>query len=227
MLISVAIFIFYYLLNTSAFKMAREGEWHTFIGSWLSTFVMAPLGILFTYQSNKDSAIFNMDSYKEFFRILFCIREKRNIAFKEVIIDDPDYADGITRLDHIINNGDKFIEKNKLNILPAVKDIFFKEKDSSIDELNDNLEKVIEEFGNSRNKKVVAKINYFPILSVDTIVSPFTKKWMNIASLIIFPVGILIYVRAVKFRFRLLKDLNKVKTNAQELKDILIKEKLV
>ncbi|MBQ8257505.1 MAG: LptF/LptG family permease [Bacteroidaceae bacterium] len=226
-LISVAIFIFYYLLNTSAFKMAREGEWHTFIGSWLSTFVMAPLGILFTYQSNKDSAIFNMDSYKEFFRILFCIREKRNITFKEVIIDDPDYTDGIARLDHIINNGDKFIEKNKLNRLPAVKDIFFNEKDSSIDELNDNLEKVIEEFGNSRNKKVVAKINYFPVLSVDTIVSPFTKKWMNIASLIIFPIGILIYVRAVKFRFRLLKDLNKVKTNAQELKEILIKEKLV
>lgn len=226
-LISVAIFIFYYLLNTSAFKMAREGEWNTFIGSWLSTFVMAPLGILFTYQSNKDSAIFNIDSYKEFFRMLFCIREKRNIALKEVIIDDPDYVNGYRKAEQIISDCDKFIINNKLNKLPSVKEVFFKEKDKTIDELNDNLENLIEEFGNSRNKKVVAKINYFPVLSTNTIISPFSNKWINIISLVIVPMGIIIYIRAAKFRFRLFKDLNKVKENSKELNEILIKDKLV
>ncbi len=226
-LISVAIFILYYLLNTSAFKMAREGEWNTFIGSWLSTFVMAPLGILFTYQSNKDSAIFNIDSYKEFFRILFCIREKRNIAFKEVIIDDPDYVNGYKKVEQIIGDCDKIINNNKFYKLPSVKEVFFKEKDNAIDELNDNLESLIEEFGNSRDKKVVAKINYFPVLSTDTITSPFRNKWINIISLIIVPVGIIIYIRAAKFRFRLFKDLNKVKENSKELNEILVKDKLV
>ncbi|MBQ8269803.1 MAG: LptF/LptG family permease [Bacteroidaceae bacterium] len=226
-LISVAIFIFYYLLNTSAFKMAREGEWNTFIGSWLSTFVMAPLGILFTYQSNKDSAIFNIDSYKEFFRMLFCIREKRNVALKEVIIDDPDYVNGYRKAEQIISDCDKFIINNKLNKLPSVKEVFFKEKDKTIDELNDNLENLIEEFGNSRNKKVVAKINYFPVLSTNTIISPFSNKWINIISLVIVPMGIIIYIRAAKFRFRLFKDLNKVKENSKELNEILIKDKLV
>ena len=226
-LISVAIFILYYLLNTSAFKMAREGEWNTFIGSWLSTFIMAPLGILFTYQSNKDSAIFNMDAYKAFFRTLFCLREKRNVTLKEVIIDDPDYSRGYNTLEYLSVEADNFIKENKLNHLPAIKDVFFKEKESAIDNLNESLEKFVEEFGNSRNKKVILKINEYPVMSTDTIVSPFTQKWLNILSMILIPVGVFIYFRAVKFRLRLAKDLVKVQENSKVIMEILTKEKLV
>ena len=66
-LISVATFILYYIFTTSGAKLAREGEWHTWFGAWLSTMVLAPLGIFFTYQANKDSGIFNGDSIKSFF----------------------------------------------------------------------------------------------------------------------------------------------------------------
>ncbi len=226
-LISVAIFILYYLLNTSASKLAREGEWNTFMGSWLSTFVLAPLGVLFTYQSNKDSAIFNLDAYKEFFRVLFCIKEKRNVTLKEVVIDDPDYSAGYEKLQEIINISHNFNEKREFNRIPSVKEIFFQEKDGSIDKLNDTLEELVSEFGNSRNKKVILKINQYPVLSVDTITSPFKQKWMNIASLLIIPVGILIYARAVKFRFRLAGDLCKTEENSKEIIEILTKDKLI
>jgi lipopolysaccharide export system permease protein len=207
--------------------MAREGEWNTFIGSWLSTFIMAPLGILFTYQSNKDSAIFNMDAYKAFFRTLFCLREKRNVTLKEVIIDDPDYSRGYNKMEYISNEAESFIANNKLNNLPSINDVFFKEKNNTIDNLNDTLEELIEEFGNSRNKKVILKINEYPVMSTNTIVSPFTQKWANILSIIIIPLGILIYCRAVKFRLRLAKDLLKVQDNSKVLMEILTKEKLV
>ncbi len=226
-LISVAIFILYYLLNTSASKLAREGEWNTFMGSWLSTFVLAPLGILFTYQSNKDSAIFNMDAYKEFFRALFCIREKRNITLKEVVIDDPDYSAGNNKLKNIIDTCYEFKAKKDLNKLPSVKEIFFNEADETIYKLNDTLEELVGEFGNSRNKKVILKINQYPVLSVETITSPFKQKWLNILSLVIVPVGILIYCRAVKFRLRLNKDLCKVEENSKEIVEILTKDKLI
>ena len=226
-LISVAIFILYYLLNTSAFKMAREGEWNTFIGSWLSTFIMMPLGILFTYQSNKDSAIFNMDAYKAFFRMLFCLREKRNVTLKEVIIDDPNYTAGYKKLVEITETANKFTKDNRLDKLPSIKDVFFKEKDNTIYDLNEKLESLIEEFGNSRNKKVIQKINDYPVLSIDTIVSPAEKKWINILLLVIVPAGIFIYLRTLKFRLRLAKDLAKVQETSNVIMEILNKEKLV
>jgi lipopolysaccharide export system permease protein len=91
-LISVATFILYYIFSTSGSKMAREGQWYVWYGVWLSTMVLAPLGAFFTYQANKDSGIFNGDSIKAFFRMVFAIPEKRHITIKEVIIEDPDYA---------------------------------------------------------------------------------------------------------------------------------------
>lgn len=203
MLISVAIFILYYLLNTSAYKMAREGEWHIWIGSWMSTLVLAPLGILFTYQSNKDSAIFNLDAYKAFFMSLFGISEKRHVTLKEVVIDDPDYRNNYKVLEEIHRDARLYKKNNKLKRLPSIKTVFFSESDSSLQALNDKLENLIEEMGNSRNKKVIQLLNVFPILSIDGVKSPFNIKWVNILSLVIFPVGIIIYLRAVRFRIGL------------------------
>lgn len=226
-LISVAIFIIYYLLNTSAYKMAREGEWYIWIGSWMSTLVLAPLGILFTYQSNKDSAIFNTDAYKAFFRSLFCIREKRNVTLKEVIINDPEYAADYKVLEDIHNEARLYKKNNHLKKLPAIKDIFFAQEDNTLPSLNDKLENLIEELGNSRNRKVIIHLNLFPVLTINAIKSPFTKRWLNILSLVLFPVGVFIYIRAIKFRLRLLKDLVTVEQNSKKIMDIFVKEKLV
>ena len=226
-LISVAIFILYYLLNTSAYKMAREGEWHIWVGSWLSTLVLAPMGILFTYQSNKDSAIFNTDAYKAFFMSLFGIREKRNVTLKEVVIDDPDYNNDYKILEEIHQEAREYKKRNKLKKLPSIGSVFFTTDDNKLLSLNEKLENTIEEMGNSRNKKVIQLLNLFPILAPEGIKSPFTVKWLNILSLVIFPIGIIIYVRAVRFRFRLLKDLVTVEQNSKTLMERIVKEKLI
>ena len=226
-LISVAIFILYYLLNTSAYKMAREGEWHIWVGSWLSTLVLAPMGILFTYQSNKDSAIFNTDAYKAFFMSLFGIREKRNVTLKEVVIDDPDYNNDHKILEEIHKEAREYKKRSKLKKLPSISCVFFTTDDSKLLSLNEKLESTIEEMGNSRNKKVIQLLNLFPILAPEGIKSPFTIKWLNILSLVIFPIGIIIYVRAVRFRFRLLKDLVTVEQNSKTLMERIVKEKLI
>lgn len=226
-LISVAIFILYYLLNTSAYKMAREGEWHIWVGSWLSTLVLAPMGILFTYQSNKDSAIFNTDAYKAFFMSLFGIREKRNVTLKEVIIDDPDYNNDYKILEEIHKEAREYKKRSKLKKLPSISSVFFTTDDNKLLSLNEKLENTVEEMGNSRNKKVIQLLNVFPILAPEGIKSPFTIKWLNILSLVIFPIGIIIYVRAVRFRFRLLKDLVTVEQNSKTLMERIVKEKLI
>lgn len=226
-LISVATFILYYIFNTSGSKMAREGEWEIWYGAWLSTLILTPLGIFFTYQANKDSGIFNGDSIAAFFRMLFAIPEKRHIAVKEVIIDTPDYVKDCAILNELHHEAREYKKINRLKKLPSISKIFFNENDVTIDSFNEKFENLIEEMGNSKNRKVIIHLNEFPILTPHATISPFKKRWLNIASLLIFPVGVFIYLRAVKFRIRLAKDLVKIESNSKKLISIIEKEKLI
>lgn len=61
--ISVVLFIVYYLIDNSGFKLAREDVWEVAPGIWLSSFCLLPLGLLFTYKAAKDSPVFNSEAY--------------------------------------------------------------------------------------------------------------------------------------------------------------------
>ena len=226
-LISVATFILYHIFDTAGYKMSREGEWHVWFGAWLSTMVLSPLGLFFTYQSNKDSEIFNSDSINRFFRILFAIPEKRNVTLKEVIIDDPDYAKAKDVMLELHNSAREYIKVNRLKNMPSIKSVFFNENDHTLDEFNDKMENIIEELGNSRNRKVVIMLNELPVLSPHATVSPFKRRALNILSIVVFPIGTIIYLRAIKFRRRLAKDLVRIEMNSKNIIEIINKEKLV
>ena len=68
--ISVLIFVIYYIIDSGATRVAKSGEMNIVLGTWMSTIVLAPLGAFFTYKSNKDSVVFNLDVYAAFFRAL-------------------------------------------------------------------------------------------------------------------------------------------------------------
>ena len=63
--ISVALFIFYYILDNIGLKMTVNGMWQPWQGMWLSSAVLLPLGIFLTYKATTDSAILNVDTYLE------------------------------------------------------------------------------------------------------------------------------------------------------------------
>jgi lipopolysaccharide export system permease protein len=65
--ISVLFFIFYYMVDTMGAKFAREGVWQVYQGMWLSSAVLAPIGIFLTYKSSTDSALLNSEAYTIFF----------------------------------------------------------------------------------------------------------------------------------------------------------------
>ena len=212
-LISVATFILYYIFTTSGAKMAREGEWHAWYGAWLSTMVLAPLGAFFTYHANRDSGIFNADSIKAFFNTLFAIPEKRNITVKEVIIEDPDYAKCGAALKELYNE----IQANKPRRVPSLKSVFFTPDNNALENINNRLEQTIDELGNSRERAVINALNEFPVLMTDTISSPFKKIWLNILSIVVLPLGIIIYLRAMFFRIRLSKDIGTIETTIESI----------
>ena len=69
--ISVVMFLIYYIIDNTGYKMAREALWPCWAGMWLSTFVLVPIGVFLTYKAAKDSALFNPDAWVKVFKIIF------------------------------------------------------------------------------------------------------------------------------------------------------------
>lgn len=61
--ISVILFIIYYILDTTGYKMAREGFWEAYKGMWLSSFVLFPLGMFLTWKAVTDASLFRSEAY--------------------------------------------------------------------------------------------------------------------------------------------------------------------
>ena len=226
-IISVATFILYYIFETSGSKMASEGEWNIWFGAWLSTMILAPLGFFFTYQANKDLGILKNDAIKEFFRKVFAISEKRNIPLKEIIIDDPDYEICYSELKEIYRDIRLYKMRNKLKQLPSIKYVFFNEKDKTLSEINERLEKNIEQLSHTRNRKIIIHLNEMPVLMTKAISSPFKYRLINILLFITSPLNIFIYARSIRFRIKLFIDLTKVEAKIKEINNIIRNEKYI
>ena len=210
--ISVLVFIIYFILDNSGFRMARSGMWSIWFGRLLSTAVLAPLAIFVTWKATNDSAVFNIDAYKEFFMKLLGLRMKRHYFGKEVIIHDPDYAADAQSLTTINEDIILYNKVHKLKRAPNFINVFFKyQPDHEIERINEELEKVIDDLTNTKNKYILHDINQYPVLSTKAHTRPFERKWLNIMAAIIIPLGPVLYFRMWRFRLRMDRDLRVVK----------------
>ncbi|MHB9055047.1 MAG: LptF/LptG family permease [Paludibacteraceae bacterium] len=65
--VSVILFVIYYIIDTTGYKMAREGFWDVFEGMWLSSAVLFPLGLFLTWKAVTDASLFRTESYIRIF----------------------------------------------------------------------------------------------------------------------------------------------------------------
>ncbi|MBR1807985.1 MAG: LptF/LptG family permease [Paludibacteraceae bacterium] len=61
--ISVVMFVIYYIIDNTGYKMAREDIWPVWAGLWLSSAVLLPIGIFLTYKAATDSALLNPEAW--------------------------------------------------------------------------------------------------------------------------------------------------------------------
>lgn len=217
-IVSVLVFIIYYILDNTGYRMARGGMWAIWFGKGLSPAVLIPLAAFVTYKATNDSIVFNMDAYKEFFMRLFGLRLKRSIFGKEVIIDDPDYQDDKERLRRISDELVAYSKEHRLVKAPNFIRVFFKYKpDHEIERINEELESIIEDLSNTKDKVVLHAINQYPVISTKAHTRPFERRWLNIIAAIIVPVGLTLYVRMWGFRVRLYRDLKVVRQTNETL----------
>lgn len=211
-LISVLVFIVYYILDNSGYRMARGGMWAIWFGNALAPAVLVPMAVFFTYKATNDSVVFNVDLYTDIFRRFFGLRVKRPIYRKEVVINDPDYAADLERLEYITSEIDLYSQSHRLKHAPNWIKVFFRyEPDHKIEAINEELETVIEDLSNSRDRTIVNHLSAYPIMSVKAHTRPFERRWLNIVSAVIVPFGLVLYLRVWRYRLRLWRDLRTVK----------------
>lgn len=83
--VSVILFIVYYIINNVGYKLARDGVWEVWQGMWLSSMVLFPLGVFLTYKAMNDSALFNTEAYGNFFRKVLGLKKKAIYDNEEAI----------------------------------------------------------------------------------------------------------------------------------------------
>ena len=217
-IVSVLVFIVYYILDNSGYQMARRGIWAIWFGELLATMVLVPLAVFVTYKANKDSAVFNFDAYRNLLMNLLGMRLKRNIMAKEVIINEPDYGRDAELLSEVTERAQAYAEAHRLKTAPNVKRVFFEyQTDNEMEEINRLLETAIDDLGNTRDKTILNLLNEYPIMSVKAHTRPFNRQWLNTAAAILVPVGLVLYIRMWRFRLRLLKDLRVVVHNNNQV----------
>lgn len=217
-LISVLVFIVYYILDNSGYRMARGGMWAVWFGKGLAPVALTPIAIFVTYKANKDSVVFNADLYKEFFMRLLGLRLKRHVFAKEVIINDPDYANDAITLKQMNADIDAYSKEHRLVSAPNIIDVFFNyKKDNEIERISEVLESVIEDLANTKDKILLHEMNKYPILATKAHTRPFEHKWLNIIAGVLVPVGAVLYIRMWTFRLRLYRDLRQIRQTNQAI----------
>ena len=207
-IISVGIFILYYIINTSGMKMARDGSINMVVGMWMSTFILTPAGAYLTFMANRDSVVFNLDAYLAFLRRLLGFRTKRHLFRKEVIITPPDVTADLQLAQSIRQEAEDYRQTKRLWLAPNYFRLFFRTRpDQRMEQLSDRIEELVEDLANTRDMHVLDTLNRVPFIYAHAHTTPFSRQWINYVFGVLFPLGLIIWVRAWRFRLRLARDL--------------------
>lgn len=210
-IVSVLVFIVYYILDNTGYRMARGDMWTVEFGKGLAPAVLVPLAGFVTYKANRDSMVFNIDQWKAVIMKALGWRTKRHVGGKEVIIEDPNYLEDRQSLLNMNTDIRRYAEEHRLKSLPNVVQTFFRyQPDHEVERISNELEGVIEDLTNTRDRALLSELNNYPVLAVKAHTRPFERKWLNIVSAIIIPLGLFFYLRMWRFRIRLLRDLRQI-----------------
>ncbi len=216
LVISVFLFIFYYIIDNMGYKLARDGKWPVWQGMWLSAAVLLPLGIFFTYKAVNDSAVFNKDAYLNFFRRFFGVSETRSVEMKEIVMEEVRPAIALERLNRLKDMVAGFLADNP----PSQSYISYWRKGYDRDSLHairDYEESIVERLSNSRDKMVIIRLMDMPILRSLWFIEPSSDRWLSNIMIALFPIGIPIWLYGRYTQKQLRHDLDTVSKVSSQL----------
>ena len=216
LVISVLLFLFYYIIDNTGYKMARDGRWEVWFGIWLSTFILAPLGIYVTYKAMNDSAVFNPDSYKELMRKLRGIRLPRSIGRKEVVINEIKPDEAILTLKGLIAKCRELLDKLTSPI--GYSQIWIDNGlAADIKNTGEILDNITEYLTDTRNNNIVDKLSDYPWIYDSFLLTPVKPKWLAESLKWFVPAGYPVYLLSLRKRKELIKNLQTTISLSEEI----------
>ena len=220
LVISVILFIFYYIIDNTGYKMARDGRILVWEGIWLSSAILLPLGIFFTYKAVNDSAVFNKDAYMNFFRRLIGSNMARHLKMKEVVLVDVDVPKATGMLSSLSESAGIYLKENPKR--PSYIAYWMKGYPRGpLRTLSEQLEETVAYISDSRSKLVINKLMDFPILRSLWFYHPSNYKWASWAAMVIFPIGLPVYFIGLRQLSILRHELETIRSVSEQLTELL------
>ena len=203
--LSVFIFLFYFIIDTFGVKLAKQGVWSVWEGMWISSAVLAILGAFFTYKAVNDSVMMNPDAWKDVLQKIIGKREVRNYQRKDVIMDPPKYQTDLEAMTTWDGKYNTYMAKNK----KAPFYISFWKKglyDPELSELINSMEKWIADLTNSDENLIVGKLMDYPVIKPMS-AGRFDKPAFKWFFALFFPLGIILYIIGLLKQRQIKRDL--------------------
>lgn len=225
LVISVILFIIYYIIDNTGYKMARDGRIAVWAGMWVSSAVLLPLGVFFTYKAVNDSAVFNMDAYRNFFRKIFGGNAVRHYEIKEVVIDDVVPSIAVNKANSLTNECISFLEKynKRQSYIEYWINGYSRQEMRDVDS---NLEMIVSYLTNTKDQLLINKISQYPILKRMWLCNLTQNKIISWLCIILLPIGMLLYLMGLKSQKRLKQDLMMVCKVNRDVVEILESKEL-
>ena len=218
--ISVLMFIFYYIIDNSGYKLARDGRWPVWQGIWLSSAVLLPLGVFLTHKAINDSAVFNPDVWLNVFRRLTGTHATRKLEMKEVIINEVETSHAITMAQRLKSSCLAFTAQH--NSPQGYVDYWRHGIDrQTVEDLGEQADELADYLSNSRSQMVLNKGMDLPVIRRLLIYRPTAIGALQWAMMLLVPVGAAVYLVARRYQRQLITDVRITANVCDQLKAIL------
>ncbi len=220
LVISVLLFIIYYIIDNTGMKMARDGKVAVWQGVWLSSAILLPLGFFVTYKAVNDSAVFNADAYKNFIRGLLNT-DKREITRKEVVIEEVDRTRALEMNGVLLSECRSFMAD--YGSPQSYREYWLGGGYPSrrVQSLMAALELAVSYMANSRSLKVINALNNLPLLHNFRILHPDAGSLWSRAMYWCVPLGVPVWLLARRWQLRFRRKITVIADEVTKIDKLL------
>lgn len=182
LVISVFLFIVYYIFDNTGYKMARDGKIEVIAGIWLSTMVMLPLGAFFTYKAVGDTTMFDFDLYRRIWRNLrrrlgHKYQDEKRYVMKEVSMEDVLASRALELIDAARKSMDKYVAVRGKRVLSSA---IFKSRKAK-EAFRTDLADMASYLGNTRDHEIIELLNSLPYFIEPRTIKQYEKIFTSLA----------------------------------------------
>ncbi len=187
--LSVLFFLVYYIIDTFGHNMIVSEKMSVWLGMWISTLILLPVGIVLTYQATRDSASLNTEAWILFWRKLIGAPAVRKVEYKEIVMTEVDYPQALSDIQALQKQIAIYMRSASMTV--ASPRLWLTGADDQLlSQISERLEGLVLTLGDSRHRLIVAKLMDMPVLR--RAIAPFVPSYRPwaIALMCLLPVSL-------------------------------------